>query len=460
MRDNAMTSAAPAVHDTPTIQNALALYQQAMPTELFDQLRAELKLHCHNGVFTLAVVIWLMIFQRLRPGGTLATAVQEAVRRLPQGLVNRPCKRLREGSLSSHTGAYNQARQKLPKELVERVSDRIFQHLIAGSPEALPGLGGRLFLLDGSTLLVPHTPALVKAYPLGHNQHGTSHWPVLRVIVAHDVVTGIAMRPHWGPMHGPEAVSEQLLIEQAIKRLPAGSIVLGDANFGVFSVAYAAQRSGYSFLFRLTKARACAFRRPLVDGTDCQIEWRPSRWERRTHPNLPPDACVRGRLIVLQVNPHDGSGPMMLYLFTTFTLPIGKILQLYGLRWNIETDLRSLKRTVNIHMLTSQSPPMVAKELILAVAAYNLVRAVIQAAAQTTNLAPRSFSFSQVQDVLNAWLPYLSGLPEELYQAEFERMMRAVAQCKLYKRKKPVSHPRATWGRPRPYPSRKPPENP
>lgn len=455
-----MTSTAPAAHDMPPIQNALALYQQAMPAELFDQLRAELKLHRHNSVFTLAVVIWLMIFQRLRPRGTLASAVQEAVRRMPQGLVIRPCKRLREGSLSSHTGAYNQARQKLPQELVERVSDRIFQHLMAGSPQALPGLAGRLFLVDGSTLLLPHTPALVEAYPLGHNQHGTSHWPVLRVVVAHDVVSGIAMRPQWGPMNGPDAVSEQLLIEQAIERLPAGSIVLADCNFGVFSVAWAAQQSGYSVLFRVTKARACAFRRPLVDGTDCQIEWKPSAWERRSHPHLPPDACVRGRLIVLQVNPHDGSGPMMLYLFTTLTLPAGQILQLYGLRWNIETDLRSLKRTVDLHMLSSRSPTMVAKELILTVTAYNLVRTVIQAAAQTTNLAPRSFSFSQVQNVLNAWLPYLCGLPEELYQAEFERMMNAVAQCRLYKRKKTVSHPRATWGRPRPYPSRKSSENP
>lgn len=455
-----MPSAAPAVHDQPTIQNALTLYQQAMPAEFFDQLRAELKLHCHNGVFTLAVVVWLMIFQRLRPRGTLAAAVQEAVRGLPQGLVKRPCKRLRERLVSSRTGAYNQARQKLPQELVERVSDRIFLHLMAGSPEALPGLGCRLFLLDGSTLLLPHTPALVKAYPLGHNQHGTSHWPVLRVVVAHDVVTGIAMRPHWGPLNGPQAVSEQLLIEQAIERLPAGSIALGDANFGVFSVAWAAQRFGYPMLLRLTKARACAFRVPLVDGTDCQIEWRPSRWERRTHPDLPPDACVRGRLIVRQVYPSDGSGPMMLYLFTTLTLPADQILQLYGLRWNIETDLRSLKRTVGLHMLSSQSPAMVAKELILAVTAYNLVRVVIQAAAQTANVEPRSFSFSQVQDVLNAWLPYLSGLPEELYEAEFNRMMKAVAQCKLYKRKKSVSYPRATWGRPRAFPSRKPSEEP
>jgi len=458
-RPSPLPSPDPAGHPQQTIPHALALYQQAAPQEFFDQLRAELNLRCRHGVFTLAVVIWLMIFQRLHPKGTLSVAVQEAVRQLPAGLVGRPCKRLREGSLSSHTGAYNQARQKLPVEVVERVSDRIFQQLMADPPEALPGLGRRVFLVDGSTLLMSHTPALAEAYPPPSNQHGLSHWPVLRMVVAHEVTTGIAMRPQWGPMYGPQPVSEQQLIEQAIQRLPAGSVVMGDRNFGVFSVAWAAQQHQYPMVLRLTKARACAFRVPLVDGTDQWVEWKPSRWDRQAHPDLPPEACVRGRLIVRQVYPSDGSGPLLLYLFTTLTLPAEQVVALYGYRWNIETDLRSLKQTARLYMLDCQSPAMVAKELMLAVTAHNLVRVVMHPAAQTANLAPRCFSFSRVQDVLNAWLPYLANLPEgPLYQAEWERMMRSVAQCKLYKRKKAVSYPRATWGRPRVYPSHKPSE--
>ena len=43
----------------------------------------------------------------------------------------------------------------------------------------------RAFLLDGSSMRAPHTPELCKAYPPGSNQHGESHWPLLRVLVAH-----------------------------------------------------------------------------------------------------------------------------------------------------------------------------------------------------------------------------------------------------------------------------------
>ena len=80
-----------------------------------------------------------------------------------------------------------------------------------------------------------HRPELCEAYPPGSNQHGEGHWPIVRVLVAHDVHTGLAMRPQWGPMYGPKAVSEQGLLEQAIEQLPSGSTVMGDANFGVFS---------------------------------------------------------------------------------------------------------------------------------------------------------------------------------------------------------------------------------
>src|SRR5437867_1932136 len=101
-----------------------------------------------------------------------------------------------------------------------------------------------------------------------------------------------------------------------------------------------------------------------------------------------------------------------------------QIVELYARRWNIETDLRSLKQTVRLHMLRSQTPAMVAKELILGVTAYNLVRAIIHTAARQANLDPRSLSFARVQDVVNAWLPLLAATTSEAqYQAEFQRMM-------------------------------------
>jgi hypothetical protein len=100
---------------------------------------------------------------------------------------------------------------------VEKSSDHIFQQLVAQLSDA-PDPAARTFLLDGSSVRAAHSQQLCDAYPPGSNQHGESHWPLIRVLVAHDLHTGLAIRPEWGPMHGAEAVSEQGLLERAIER--------------------------------------------------------------------------------------------------------------------------------------------------------------------------------------------------------------------------------------------------
>jgi len=202
----------------------------------------------------------------------------------------------------------------------------------------------------------------------------------MRIVVFHDVFSGLALRPSWGAMYGDTAVSEQALAEQALERLPGEAVVLGDGNFGIFAYAYAVRQSGRPMILRLTQARAQKILgRELVEGTDQKVVWRASRWDRDAHPQLPEEASLEGRLIVCR-NPARPNE--LLYLFTTLDLPVEQVLGIYKLRWNVETDLRSLKRTVGLHQLTSKSVDMVEKELLLTIAAYNLVRAVMCLAAR------------------------------------------------------------------------------
>jgi hypothetical protein len=47
------------------------------------------------------------------------------------------------------------------------------------------------------------------------------------------------------------------------------------------------------------------------------MTWKPSRADRKRHPELPEDACVQGRLLVREVQPDNGQAPFLLALFTT-----------------------------------------------------------------------------------------------------------------------------------------------
>ena len=444
--------------------DVLSLFLRLLPAEYFAHLRKEEKIRQNNRVYTHAVVMWLMIVQRLLRNASQETAVLEVVRGLPEDFWPQPCKRLRVGpegqkpKLSGNTGSYNNARQDLPLTIVEQCADRALRQLTEQVEGSLATAGRKAFFVDGSTMRMPHTEELYTLYPPGSNQHGESHWPLLRIVVAHDLYSGLAMRPQWGPINGDHAVSEQGLLEQAMDRLPDGCVVVGDANFGVFSVVYAARQRGHPVVLRLTTVRANALaREALRDGIDRRIQWKPSRDDRRSHPQLPVDACVEGRLIVSQEQPSNGEEPFLLALFTTLEDEPDQITELYGHRWNIETDLRSLKGTLGLEQLTCTTPEMVAKEIDVAMLAYNLVRAVTCLAAQKAGLRPREFSFTRVRNVINAFAPLIAAAPDRRQaQHLFDKMMYYVSQAKLPKRhRKRTSYSRAVWPKPQKYPTRK-----
>jgi hypothetical protein len=400
-----------------------------------------------------------MIVQRLQPQGTLESAVLELLGGLPGSFWPQPCKRLAQAArkagqqLSKQTAAYNQARQELSLPVLEQCLDHSLRELLVRVRTA--SVQGEVFFIDGTTARTAHSQELVGAYPPTANQHGVSHWPILRVLAAHDLYTGLVLRPQWGPVNGPQAVSEQALLEGLIDRLPRAATIVADANFGVCSVAYAAAQRSHPVILRLTNARAQHLAGGhLQDATDRRIQWRPTREDHRAHPELPADACVSGRLIVRKVQPSNGAEPFLLALFTTLEDPAEEVVELYGKRWRMEVDLRSLKVTLRLDELTSLSSEMVAKEITVAMLAYNLVRAVIYQTAQVAGLEPRDFSFTQVRNVLQAFVPRIAAASDEQTRQELlDKMQHYLSQCKLSQRRRP-SYPRSVWPKPKTYPTR------
>lgn len=424
------------------------LLQTTVSASSIDQLCRKHKVKVRQGIYGLAVVIWLMIYQRLNGKRTLSSAVQFLARQAV-GWQQWPSvgKRIREGRISTRTGGYCQARVKLPTLVASSVCDQVFEQLQVQMREQLPDVPRPVFVIDGTTLRLSHERELVKAFPPGRNQHGENHWPTMLLVAFHDAHTGLATRPSWGPMYGKRAVSEQELAREALERLPADAIVLADANFGIFIIAYTVLQTQRVMLLRLTVPRAqkvlCGD--GLRPGRRRKVEWTPSSSERKAYPGLPEGAAIEGWVVACR-NPAKKSE--VLYFFTTLDLKPSRILGLYKLRWNIETDLRSLKRTVELHRVTSRSKAMVEKEVLMAVCAYNVIRAVMYLSASGAGLTPRQLSFSVAQDAVMAAWPYLQGAPSAVdFHEEVQRLLRVVLQSKLPNRPSRRSYPREIWGR-------------
>ena len=146
----------------------------------------------------------------------------------------------------------------------------------------------------------------------------------------------------------------------------------------------------------------------LQDGIDREVVWRPSRWEMKSHTEFPQNAQIEGRLIVREVQPDNGGKPFLLSLFTPLPDPPEEILKLYGQRWNIETDLRTLKSSLHLDQLTCTSADMVVKEIEMGMAAYNLVRAVTCKASEQSGQPPRGYSFTQVKRIVETFTPLVA----------------------------------------------------
>jgi len=401
-------------------------------------------------IYTLPVVVAMMLLQRLNERGTQQEAVhQVAAGRLDHLLA--ACKRVQEEKISLNTGGYARACGRIEVGVMERACDQMLAEL-SKRMEPQPEMKVPLLLLDGSSLRLEHVKGVLEDFPAAPNQYGEGYWGIVRWVAFHDLQTGIPLRPAWGPMFGAKAVSEQQLTEEIIARAPSGSVMMGDGNFGIFSVAYAMVQHQHPVLFRLSKPRAQALGAgDLLPTGERKILWRPSGYERKQHPELAADAQIEGRLIVVTQKGFREA----LYLFTTLPDPGEKVVALYGQRWNMELDFRTLKGTLRLQHLRGKTSEAVEKELLIAVVAYGLVRAFMALAARRAGLPPRRLSFTRAYGLLNAMIGKLCVAAEEEREQAYNRILDYMGQAKLPKRSKPRKYPRAVWYTRQEYPSRR-----
>src|SRR4029450_8632599 len=101
---------------------------------------------------------------------------------------------------------------------------------------------------------------------------------------------------------------------------------------------------------------------------------------------------------------------------------------LYRARWNNELDLRSIKRTLQMHELRCKTPELVRKEIWTHILAYNLIRTIMAQAAALHGLAPRSISFKGTIQTVEAFQPIIERAYHPAHRLELCRhLLNAIA---------------------------------
>jgi hypothetical protein len=397
------------------------------------------------------ITLWYLIWQWLQPKHTLEAVVTDARRGGADGLCAKS-KPLSRGLKSTATTAYSDARQRLPLDWVCQCFRRLAAAVLTLADwrdRDLP-----VELLDGSTKrLRPHGD-IAQQFPAHRTRRRQAYWCVARVVVSFCAATGIATAARMASIH----VSEQALAVELMLEAAQRVLYIGDRNFGVWRVVRAAVQGGGHALVRLTQVRARHLlgRKHLPAFVDQTVVWSASPHD-QIDPDLSPES-VEGRLIVIQAH-RRGYRPQPLYLFTTLTdvqaYPPQRLLELYGWRWQVELNFRTVKSTMGMDQSEAKSADMARKEFYAGLMAYNLVRGLMAAAAAESGCRPVELSFSKVHVLLASVLTelFMASLSGPVRNRRLLWLLAEASAAKLPRRRKArQNEPRAQYYEPQVFP--------
>lgn len=345
---------------------------------------------------------------------------------------------------SIRTGAYCRARARLPHELGQALTRETGRLLCGRSKDSWRWRGRAVKLLDGTSFSMPDTPENQAAYLQSRNQAQGVGFPLARLAGVICLATGAlidaAVGPFTGKGHGELGLSRGLL-----GALSPGDVMLADALYCHYFLIATLGAAGVDVLFEQNGARATDFRRGRRLGPrDHRVTWlkpktRPKGMSETQYASFPEELCVRELKV--------GGRVLVTTMLDPRKVRKGELAALYARRWNVELDLRNIKTTLGMELLSCRTPAMVEKELWVYLLAYNLIRLLMAQAAATSGRHPRSLSFKHTVQLWTEWTahcPQNAGAPD----AGFFLL---IAQVQVGNRPHRIE-PRARKRRPKPYP--------
>jgi hypothetical protein len=379
-----------------------------------------------DRVFPPLVTLWVFLGQVLSADHSCRAAVARLnAHRAARGL--KPS--------SSHTGAYGQARKRLPEAFFSEAALRTGRALDAGADEGWRWKGRRVYVSDGSSVTMPDTPANQAAYPQPVAQKPGPGFPLARIGAAFSLacgaVVGLGICRYAG-----QGQSDTGVLRTPLDVFRPGDVVLGDRLMCAWTEMVMLKLRGIDCVCRFTSHRKTDFRRGRRLGVgDHVVEWpkppKPRTIDREASAALPASLTVRECRVRVG---RPGFRTRVLVVATTLldagAYAAGDLAQLYRARWNAELDLRSLKQTLQMDVLRCKTPELVRKEIWAHVLAYNLIRAVVAQAAARHAVEPRSISFKGAAQPVEAFQPVLALRGQHAAAARrelYEQLLDAIA---------------------------------
>jgi hypothetical protein len=278
-------------------------------------------------------------------------------------------------------------------------------------------LGHRVFVVDGSAFSMPDTPELQAHFGQATGQRAGCGFPIAHFLALFHIGTGMLLEVVTGPLY----THDMAHVTRLHPLIVLGDVLLGDRGFCSFGHLALLVERGVHGVFRMHQ-------RQIVDFTPGRAHRQPggkkgpkglpsSRWVRclgltdqvvawlkpkkcpewmtaEQYASLPEELMIRELRYTI-----GGTGFRVREVTLATTLldaelyTSAELAELYRGRWQVETNLKSLKTTMNMDILRCETVAGVSKELLMFALAYNLVRLVMLEASVNQKVAVDRISF-------------------------------------------------------------------
>jgi putative transposase len=422
-------------------------YRDLLDGEIVRSALVEENLKFRIRTYTPLITLWTFLTQVLDPDHSCRMAVSS----LNAFLVSQG-----QPAVSPDTSNYCKARRRLPLSFIIRLVRKIGELLENKASSAWLWKGRSVYKVDGSTASMPDTPANQRAYPQPVSQKPGVGFPLARFVAVISLATGAVLDAALGPCLG-KRTGETSLLRTLVKRMKAGSIVLGDRSFASYFGIAALRQQVIDGVFRMHQRRKVDFRRGRCLGiTDHIVIWRkpeqrPEWMDEAEYEQMPDELQVRELRYVID---QPGFRVHEIVLVTTLLDSVlytkEELADLYLQRWSVELDLRSIKIVMQMDVLRCKSPDLVDKEIWVHMLAYNIVRELMATAAAKNGAQPREISFKGTLQAFTAFRDDMRTADPERRAQLWEGMFVMIAHDRVGDRLGRVE-PRAKKRRPKQY---------
>ena len=417
--------------------DSYAFFNLRTAPELLNQIESLLPEH-RERLFPPTETLSMFLAQAMNADRSCQNVVNEtAFKRVAGGLPTH----------STHTGAYCRARKRLPLEMVSTLTRHTGRMMHKQAPEAWRWRGRAIKLVDGTTVPMPDTPANQAAYPQPRSQQPGLGFPLCRLVGILCLASGALLDAAIGTYHG-KGSDEQSLLRTLLGTLETNDILLGDAYYATYFLFCQLQELGVDAVFEQQGARrrSTDFRRGQRLGQrDHLIELQKPKkkpdWMTQEHYDQAPETVKVREL-------HTGGKTLVTTLLCPKQAAKAELKSLYRDRWHVELDLRNIKTTLGMEMLSCKTPEMAKKEIWVYLLAYNLIRLLMAQAGLLSGQHPRTLSFKHTLQLWIAW--ERRGIDTGDYET-LSALCALITQKKVGNRPGRIE-PRAIKRRPKPYP--------